>query len=156
MQEQQMKNRDKRTRLMSELLNNIKRFVVQSMRKEAISDIMDSIKLYAWEYSFIRRILEIRNNQELRTLKKIGILTVSSKLVLQSILGFLTNRQSCNMALWTGIPLFVAFGSFATAAITSSRPLTADLIFPAISLFMLLQFPLAMVPSNEFLSFTII
>jgi len=26
MQEQQMKNRDKRTRLMSELLNNIKRF----------------------------------------------------------------------------------------------------------------------------------
>lgn len=27
MQEQQMKNRDKRTRLMSELLNNIKRFV---------------------------------------------------------------------------------------------------------------------------------
>ncbi|KAF9442601.1 multidrug resistance-associated ABC transporter [Macrolepiota fuliginosa MF-IS2] len=109
MQEQQMKNRDKRTRLMSELLSNIK-----------------SIKLYAWENSFLRKILDVRNNQELKMLKKIGIVT------------------ACNMALWTGIPLLVAFASFATAAVTSSRPLTSDVIFPAISLFMLLQFPLAM------------
>lgn len=49
------------------------------------------------------------------------------------------------MALWSGIPLLVAFSSFATAAITSPKPLTSDIIFPAISLFMLLQFPLAMV-----------
>ena len=49
------------------------------------------------------------------------------------------------MALWSGIPLLVAFSSFATAALTSSKPLTSDIIFPAISLFMLLQFPLAMV-----------
>lgn len=49
------------------------------------------------------------------------------------------------MALWTGIPLLVAFASFATAAVVSPRPLTSDVIFPAISLFMLLQFPLAMV-----------
>jgi ribosomal protein S18 acetylase RimI-like enzyme len=59
MQEQQMKNRDKRTRLMSELLANIK-----------------SIKLYAWENTFIRRILETRNDQELKLLKKIGVVTV--------------------------------------------------------------------------------
>ncbi|XP_006462121.1 hypothetical protein AGABI2DRAFT_151707 [Agaricus bisporus var. bisporus H97] len=109
MQEQQMKNRDKRTRLMSELLANIK-----------------SIKLYAWENSFLRRILEVRNEQELKMLKKIGIVTAG------------------NTALWTGIPLLVAFASFATAATVSSRPLTSDIIFPAISLFMLLQFPLAM------------
>ena len=49
------------------------------------------------------------------------------------------------MAFWSGIPLLVAFSSFATVAIVSSRPLTSDLIFPAISLFMLLQFPLEMV-----------
>ena len=49
------------------------------------------------------------------------------------------------MALWSGIPLLVAFSSFATAATISSRPVTPDLIFPAISLFMLLQFPLEMV-----------
>ncbi|KIK09066.1 hypothetical protein K443DRAFT_672103 [Laccaria amethystina LaAM-08-1] len=109
LQEQQMKNRDKRTRLMSELLANIK-----------------SIKLYSWEYTFIRKILQTRNSQELKMLKKIGIVT------------------ACNSALWSGIPLLVAFCSFATAAITSSRPLTSDVIFPAISLFMLLQFPLAM------------
>ena len=53
--------------------------------------------------------------------------------------------QSFNMALWSGIPLLVAFSSFAIAAAISSRPLTSDLIFPAISLFMLLQFPLEMV-----------
>ena len=53
--------------------------------------------------------------------------------------------QSANMALWSGIPLLVAFSSFATVAVVSSRPLTSDLIFPSISLFMLLQFPLEMV-----------
>ncbi|KAG0695819.1 P-loop containing nucleoside triphosphate hydrolase protein [Suillus ampliporus] len=109
MQEQQMKNRDRRTRLMSELLANIK-----------------SIKLYAWEYAFIRRVLHVRNDLELKMLKKIGIVT------------------ALNTTLWGGIPLIVAFSSFATASVFSSRPLTADVIFPAISLFMLLQFPLAM------------
>ncbi|KAF5362251.1 hypothetical protein D9756_002523 [Leucocoprinus leucothites] len=110
MQEQQMKNRDQRTRLMSELLNNIK-----------------SIKLYAWENSFLRKILQVRNEQELKMLRKIGVVTAG------------------NMTLWTGIPLFVAFASFATAAAVSNRPLTSDVIFPAISLFMLLQFPLIMI-----------
>ncbi|KAG5338421.1 hypothetical protein C0989_007305, partial [Termitomyces sp. Mn162] len=109
MQEQQMKNRDKRTRLMSELLANIK-----------------SIKLYAWEHSFMRKISETRNNQELKMLRKIGVVT------------------AFNTALWSGIPLLVGFSSFATAAAVSSKPLTSDIIFPAISLFMLLQFPLAM------------
>ncbi|TFK18058.1 metal resistance protein YCF1 [Coprinopsis marcescibilis] len=109
MQEEQMKNRDRRTRLMSELLSNIK-----------------SIKLYAWENTFIRKILETRNDRELKLLKKIGIVT------------------SFNMTLWSGIPILVAFSSFATAALTSDKPLTSDVIFPAMSLFMLLQFPLAM------------
>ncbi|KAF7294499.1 hypothetical protein MKEN_01442500 [Mycena kentingensis (nom. inval.)] len=109
MQEQQMKNRDERTRLMTELLSNIK-----------------SIKLHAWELPFVRRIMTVRNDKELNMLRKIGLL------------------NSCSMTLWSGIPLLVAFSSFATAAVTSSRPLTADVIFPCISLFMLLQFPLAM------------
>ncbi|KAJ3985950.1 multidrug resistance-associated ABC transporter [Lentinula detonsa] len=109
MQQEQMKNRDKRTRLMSELLANIK-----------------SIKLYGWEFAFMRKILQVRNEQELVMLKKLGIVT------------------SLNQMLWGGIPLLVAFSSFAVAATVSSQPLTSDVIFPAISLFMLLQFPLAM------------
>jgi hypothetical protein len=52
--------------------------------------------------------------------------------------GDLSNQGECNTVL-------VAFSSFATAAMVSSKPLTSDVIFPAISLFMLLQFPLAMV-----------
>ncbi|KAL4067103.1 P-loop containing nucleoside triphosphate hydrolase protein [Scleroderma yunnanense] len=109
MQEKQMKNRDRRTRLMSELLANIK-----------------SIKLYAWEYAFMRRIFHVRNDLELKMLKKIGIVTAMST------------------TLWSGIPLLVGFSSLACASVFSAKPLTADVIFPAISLFMLLQFPLAM------------
>ncbi|KAG7093889.1 hypothetical protein E1B28_007528 [Marasmius oreades] len=109
MQKKQMGNRDKRTRLMSELLANIK-----------------SIKLYAWEFTFMRKIIEVRNNQELVMLKKIGLLT------------------SANSMLWNGVPLLVAFSSFAVAAATSDKPLTSDVIFPAITLFLLLSFPLAM------------
>ncbi|KAF8735100.1 hypothetical protein AX14_002716 [Amanita brunnescens Koide BX004] len=107
-QEEQMKNRLKRTRLMSELLANIK-----------------SIKLYAWEYSYMKRILETRND-ELKMLKKIGM------------------TMALNLVLGTGVPLLVAFSSFATVALTSSTPLTSDVVFPAISLFMLLRNPLAM------------
>ncbi|CAE6428317.1 unnamed protein product [Rhizoctonia solani] len=109
LQQAQMKNRDARTRLMSELLNNIK-----------------SIKLYAWEDTFIRRILTLRNDQELKMLKKIGI------------------TSALNNTLWAGVPILVSFGSFATAAYTGSTPLTADIIFPCISLFNLLQMPLGM------------
>ena len=77
-------------------------------------------------------------------LKKIGIVTVCYYIHIfmwTLILAF----QSANMALWSGILLMVAFSSFATAATISSRPITSNLFFPAISLFMLLQFPLGMV-----------
>ena len=39
---------------------------------------MDSIKLYAWENAFIRKILFVRNDLELKMLRKIGIATVRS------------------------------------------------------------------------------
>ena len=45
-----------------------------------------SIKLYAWEYAFIRRILYVRNDLELKMLRKIGIAT------------------AMNTTLWSGIP----------------------------------------------------
>jgi ATP-binding cassette subfamily C (CFTR/MRP) protein 1 len=59
MQEKQMKVSDQRTRLMSELLNNIK-----------------SVNLYDWESFFMSRILGVRNGQELKLLRKFGIMTV--------------------------------------------------------------------------------
>ena len=59
MQEKQMKVSDQRTRQMSELLNNIK-----------------SVKLYNWESVFMNRILGVRNDQELKLLRKFGIMAV--------------------------------------------------------------------------------
>ncbi|KZV64400.1 P-loop containing nucleoside triphosphate hydrolase protein [Peniophora sp. CONT] len=109
MQEQQMKNRDERTRLMSELLSNVR-----------------SVKLYAWEHAFLRKILHVRNEKELKLMRKIAIF------------------NSLSSTLWITIPILVGFASFATAAAVYPYPLTSDIIFPALSLFMLLQFPLAM------------
>lgn len=51
-----MKIKDTRTRTMNEILNNIK-----------------SIKLYGWEKAFANKIYDIRNNQELKMLRRIGI-----------------------------------------------------------------------------------
>lgn len=56
LQKRQMKNKDARTRLMTEILNNMK-----------------SIKLYAWDGAFKAKLDAVRNQQELRTLKKIGM-----------------------------------------------------------------------------------
>jgi hypothetical protein len=87
----------------------------------------------------------VRNDQELKMLRKIGIVQVCLRTKIPAHLILTWTFQSCHMAFWSGIPLVVAFSSFATVAVVSSRPLTSDLIFPSISLFMLLQFPLEMV-----------
>ena len=52
------------------------------------------------------------------------------------------------------LTVLVAFSSFATASKINSKPLTSDVIFPAISLFMLLQFPLAMVSERSAIPMT--
>ena len=50
LQKKQMKNKDARTRLMTEILNNMK-----------------SIKLYAWGQAFMSKLNFVRNEQELKT-----------------------------------------------------------------------------------------
>ncbi|GMK60092.1 hypothetical protein CspeluHIS016_0903090 [Cutaneotrichosporon spelunceum] len=61
LQRQLMSIKDVRTRLMSEILNNIK-----------------SIKLYGWENAFSAKVFDARNNMELTMLKKIGIVQSAS------------------------------------------------------------------------------
>lgn len=82
LQRQQMKNRDQRTRMMTELLANIKRYgeeiLLCSFCSFAANNHIYSIKLYGWEPAFIRRILEIRNDRELKLLRTIGLTSVSS------------------------------------------------------------------------------
>ncbi|GAA5821197.1 hypothetical protein JCM3770_005247 [Rhodotorula araucariae] len=111
LQRVQMKNKDARTSIMSEILNNIR-----------------SIKLYAWENSFAQRLFEVRNNKELMMLKKMGYLSASSNF------------------LWSFTPFAVAFSTFALFSTISGKPLTSEIVFPAITLFQLLGFPLAVLP----------
>jgi ABC-type multidrug transport system fused ATPase/permease subunit len=107
----QMSNKDVRTKLMSEILNNIK-----------------SIKLHAWTRAFSNKLNEVRNNLELAMLRK--------KAVVQTLSNFTL----------TTTPFFVSFATFSIFALTSDVPLTAELVFPALSFFNLLQFPLQVFP----------
>ncbi|ORY16179.1 multidrug resistance-associated protein 1 [Clohesyomyces aquaticus] len=111
LQKQQMKNKDARTRLMTEILNNMK-----------------SIKLYAWTTAFINRLNYIRNDQELKTLRKIGA------------------TQAFSTFTWSTTPFLVSCSTFGLFVLTQNKPLTTDIVFPALTLFNLLTFPLAILP----------
>ena len=111
LQKQQMKNKDSRTRLMTEILNNMK-----------------SIKLYAWSQAFIRKLNYIRNDQELKTLRKIG--------AAQALANF----------TWSTTPFLVSCSTFAVFVLTRDQPLTTEIVFPALTLFNLLTFPLTILP----------
>jgi ATP-binding cassette subfamily C (CFTR/MRP) protein 1 len=107
----QMKNKDSRTRLMTEILNNIK-----------------SIKLYAWNTAFMNKLSHIRNDLELNTLRKIG--------ATQSVANF----------TWQSTPFLVSCSTFTVFVLTSDKPLTTQIVFPALTLFNLLTFPLSILP----------
>ncbi|KAL5047594.1 hypothetical protein BDW71DRAFT_179567 [Aspergillus fruticulosus] len=107
----QMKNKDARSRLMTEILNNIK-----------------SIKLYAWNTAFMNKLSHIRNDLELNTLRKIG--------ATQSIANF----------TWQSTPFLVSCSTFTVFVLTEDRPLTTSVVFPALTLFNLLTFPLSILP----------
>ncbi|KAE8553094.1 hypothetical protein EYB25_004473 [Talaromyces marneffei] len=107
----QMKNKDSRTRLMTEILNNMK-----------------SIKLYAWNKAFMSKLSHIRNDLELNTLRKIG--------ATQAVANF----------TWSSTPFLVSCTTFAVFVLIDDRPLTTELVFPALTLFNLLTFPLSILP----------
>ncbi|TQB70175.1 hypothetical protein MPDQ_000830 [Monascus purpureus] len=107
----QMRNKDARTRLMTEILNSMK-----------------SIKLYAWNTAFMNKLNHIRNDLELNTLRKIG--------ATQSIANF----------TWQSTPFLVSCSTFTVFVLTRDRPLTTEIVFPALTLFNLLTFPLSILP----------
>lgn len=107
--ERTMKVKDKRTRLMNEILTNIK-----------------TIKLFAWEEAFSAKLYKVRNDEELSLLKTAG--------GVNAFFNF----------FWSTIPFFVSLATFIVYSATNEQPLTADIIFPALSLYALLSFPLAM------------
>ncbi|KAK9489413.1 P-loop containing nucleoside triphosphate hydrolase protein [Lipomyces doorenjongii] len=87
-----------------------------------------SIKLYAWEEAFIARLNAIRNDQELANLRKKGVYSAIANFV-----------GSC-------APFFVSCSTFAIFVWTAGRPLSTDIVFPALTLFNLLSNPLTPIP----------
>ena len=111
LQKRQMKNKDSRTRLMTEILNNMK-----------------SIKLYAWGQAFMKKLTYIRNDLELNTLRKIGAVSAVQNFT------------------WSSSPVFVSTATFAVFVLVNDKPLSTDLVFPALTLFNMLGFPLMVLP----------
>ncbi|KAK4455830.1 hypothetical protein QBC34DRAFT_388031 [Podospora aff. communis PSN243] len=111
LQKQQMKNKDARSRLIAEIINNMK-----------------SIKLYAWGAAFMNKLNFIRNDQELKNLRKIGA------------------GQAFANFTWSTTPFLVSCCTFAVFVLTRDEPLTTEIVFPALTLFNLLTFPLAVLP----------
>ena len=107
----QMKNKDARTKLMTEILNNMK-----------------SIKLYAWTTAFMNNLNHIRNDLELNTLRKIGA------------------AQAFANFTWSTTPFLVSCSTFTVFVLINDTPLTTEIVFPALTLFNLLTFPLAVLP----------
>lgn len=104
-------DQDSRTRLIAEIINNMK-----------------SIKLYAWGSAFMQKLNYVRNDRELKTLRKIG--------AAQSVANF----------TWSTTPFLVSCSTFTVYVLTNDKPLTGDIVFPALTLFNLLTFPLAILP----------
>ena len=111
LQKKQMKNKDSRTKLVTEILNNMK-----------------SIKLFAWSQAFMARLNFVRNEQELKTLRQIGA------------------TQAFANFTWATTPFLVSCSTFAVFVLVRDEPLSTEIVFPALTLFNLLGFPLAILP----------
>ncbi|KAI2636344.1 P-loop containing nucleoside triphosphate hydrolase protein [Hypomontagnella submonticulosa] len=111
LQKDQMKNKDARSRLIAEIINNMK-----------------SIKLYAWSTAFMNKLNYVRNDLELKNLRKIGA------------------GQAFANFTWSTTPFLVSCSTFAVFVWTHDAPLTTEIVFPALALFNLLTFPLAILP----------
>ncbi|ORY40118.1 P-loop containing nucleoside triphosphate hydrolase protein, partial [Rhizoclosmatium globosum] len=92
---------------------------IQMSNKDKLLNGIKVIKLYAWEMPFLK----------LGTLIRMGYLSAGSSFT------------------WVCTPLMVSFVSFAVYSAISDEPLTSTKVFVSMSLFNLLQFPLAMFPS---------
>lgn len=108
----QMKIKDERSRFTNEILTSIK-----------------SLKLYAWEKPMLAKLLDIRNNKELRNVMKIRAI-----------------NQVAMLLLFT-MPFLVSFATFGTFALTQTTPLTADIIFPGLTLLNILSYPIMAIPN---------
>jgi ATP-binding cassette, subfamily C (CFTR/MRP), member 1 len=76
----------------------------------------------------MQKLNYVRNDQELKTLKKIGA------------------AQAFANFTWSSTPFLVSCSTFAVFVLTQDKPLTTEIVFPALTLFNLLTFPLSILP----------
>lgn len=76
----------------------------------------------------MNKLTFIRNEQELKTLRQIGA------------------SQAFANFTWSTTPFLVSCLTFAVFVLTQEKPLTTDIVFPALTLFNLLTFPLTILP----------
>lgn len=107
-----MKIKDKRNKLTSNLFRSIK-----------------SLKLYAWEHPFYRRVVEVREDEESVILRKIAVIMAYYSSI------YVTTK---NVA---------TFGVFTTFLWFGGRSLTPSIVFPALLLFDLATTPFNVFPS---------
>jgi ABC-type multidrug transport system fused ATPase/permease subunit len=88
-----------------------------------------SIKLYAIEKVMLEKLAHVRNDLELANLKRIS--------VYMAIITF----------LWNCVPFLVSCSTFTVFAVFFDRPLTPEIVFPALALFDLLSEPIYTIPS---------
>ncbi|CAM9019885.1 unnamed protein product [Wickerhamomyces anomalus] len=88
-----------------------------------------SIKLYAIETAILEKLDYVRNVLELGNLKRIRIFSA-----------FMVFSWNC-------VPFFVSCSTFTTFALIENRPLSPEIVFPALSLFNLLADPVYEIPS---------
>ena len=107
----QMKAKDKRVKMMNEILSGVK-----------------VLKLYGWEPSFIKQVLDIRN-EEMKALRKAAWLN--------AIMSF----------FWTSVPFLVALLSFTTyVLVDDDNILTPQKAFTTITYMRIMKMPMAMFP----------
>ncbi|XP_034128600.1 multidrug resistance-associated protein 1 isoform X12 [Drosophila guanche] len=110
-QVRQMKYKDDRVKLMNEVLSGIK-----------------VLKLYAWEPSFEKQVLDIRE-KEIATLRSTAYLNASTSF------------------LWSCAPFLVSLVTFATYVLTSeANQLSVQKVFVSLALFDIMKIPLTVLP----------
>ncbi|KAH8413308.1 hypothetical protein KR009_009966 [Drosophila setifemur] len=107
----QMKYKDERVKLMNEVLSGIK-----------------VLKLYAWEPSFEKQVLDIRD-KEIATLRSTAYLNASTSF------------------LWSCAPFLVSLVTFATYVLSSeANQLSVEKVFVSLALFDIMKIPLTVLP----------
>ncbi|XP_023165481.2 multidrug resistance-associated protein 1 isoform X10 [Drosophila hydei] len=107
----QMKYKDERVKLMNEVLSGIK-----------------VLKLYAWEPSFEKQVLDIRD-KEIATLRATAYLNASTSF------------------LWSCAPFLVSLVTFATYVLSNeANQLSVSKVFVSLSLFDIMKLPLSVMP----------